>query len=205
MAAEQAPEVKNAAVGILNFLKVSAVQLIMTSSTAQTGRRTGSLFSGREERRFSRAISMWLWWWGGGGPESGCGGDGGAEGISRIWRSGYWRREEGTEEERLEGMMRVVLKFLDAICLQSSILGKRWPCPKNGTTQISFDIFASSLIWLGGLFGLWRLFIDKEIELKWIKLKEEERDFDEKGKSSSTGSGKVLDWSESLEGFGFDC
>jgi hypothetical protein len=37
MAAEHAPEVKNATVGISSFLKTSFDQLIMTSTTAQTG------------------------------------------------------------------------------------------------------------------------------------------------------------------------
>jgi hypothetical protein len=42
MAAEQAPEVKNAAVGIPNFTKTSLLQLIMISTTAHKGRRVGS-------------------------------------------------------------------------------------------------------------------------------------------------------------------
>lgn len=91
------------------------------------------------------AVDMWLWWWWSGG------GDGEADGISVIWTSGYWRREEGMEEERLEGMRRVVLKSLEAMCLQSSMVGKRWPWPKNGRTHISLDIFDCSLV---GLFGL---------------------------------------------------
>jgi hypothetical protein len=37
IAAEHAPEVKNATVGISSFLKTSFDQVIMTSTTAQTG------------------------------------------------------------------------------------------------------------------------------------------------------------------------
>lgn len=76
------------------------------------------------------------------GSDPGCGGGGGEDESSKTSRRGwYWRKEEGMEEVRLEEMKRVVLKSLDAMCLQSSMHGKRWPCPKNGTTQISLDIF----------------------------------------------------------------
>jgi hypothetical protein len=54
------------------------------------------------------------------------------------------------EEERLEEMTRVVLKPLEAMCLHSSMHGKRWPCPKKGRTQISLDIFGNVLV---NLFG----------------------------------------------------
>lgn len=83
------------------------------------------------------------------------------------------------EDERFEGITRVVLNFLEAICLQSSMLGKRWPCPKKGTTQISFDIsvILVDLIGLTWFSGLWRIYREKEIELKRRILKEEGRDF----------------------------
>ena len=46
------------------------------------------------------------------------------------------------EVERLEEMMKVDWKSLEAMCLHSSMHGNKWPCPKNGTTQISLlDIF----------------------------------------------------------------
>ncbi|KAA8521242.1 hypothetical protein F0562_011921 [Nyssa sinensis] len=52
-------------------------------------------------------------------------------------RRGLWKKEEGTEEERLEERTRVVLKFWEEICLQSSMQGKRWPDPEDVTTKIS--------------------------------------------------------------------
>lgn len=39
--------------------------------------------------------------------------------------------------------MRVALEFLEAMCLQSSMHGKRWPCPKKGTMNISADMVRS--------------------------------------------------------------
>ena len=81
------------------------------------------------------------------GSESGEGDDGGGGGgnedeISKMWKRGIRRRSEGMEEERLEEMMRVVLKVREARCLQSSMQGRRWPCPKNGNTIIWADIVA---------------------------------------------------------------
>ncbi|KAA8521244.1 hypothetical protein F0562_011919 [Nyssa sinensis] len=116
MAEAQAPEVKKETAGISNFTKTSLLQLIITSITAQTGRfRSG--FLNRDDRKDSMS---WLicWWrrWKGFGPDPGPGpaavdgGGGGGEeaSISAIWIKGLWRREEGTEEERSEEMMRVV-------------------------------------------------------------------------------------------------
>jgi len=40
----------------------------------------------------------------------------------------------------VEGMMRVMLTFLDVKRLHSSMQGKRWPCPQKGIMQISKDI-----------------------------------------------------------------
>lgn len=49
--------------------------------------------------------------------------------------------------ERLEEMMKVDWKSLEAMCLHSSMHGNKWPCPKNGTTQISLlDIFSQSIL-----------------------------------------------------------
>ncbi|KAF5477872.1 hypothetical protein F2P56_004481 [Juglans regia] len=114
----------------------------MTSRMAQTGSSGFGLLA-RAERRFSRprARSPWClrcWCM---GSDPGWGGGGGGDGISKTWSRETWRKEEGTEEERLEEMRRVVLKSLEAMCLQSSMVGKRWPCPKKGTAQISLDIF----------------------------------------------------------------
>lgn len=53
---------------------------------------------------------------------------------------GCCRREEGTEAARVEEMRRVTWKFLEAKWLHSSMHGKRWPCPKKGSMQISSDI-----------------------------------------------------------------
>lgn len=94
----------------------------------------------------------WGWWWLM-GSESGEGDDGGGGGgnedeISKMWMRGIRRRSEGMEEERLEEMMRVVLKVREARCLQSSMQGRRWPCPKNGNTMIWADM-------IGGIFGFW--------------------------------------------------
>ncbi|CBI37380.3 unnamed protein product, partial [Vitis vinifera] len=60
---------------------------------------------------------------------------------------GIRRRSEGMEEERLEEMMRVVLKVREARCLQSSKQGRRWPWPKHGNTMIWTDM-------IGGIFGM---------------------------------------------------
>lgn len=45
--------------------------------------------------------------------------------TSAVPRRGWWLKEEGTEEERLEGSTRVALKFLEERCLHSSMQGKR--------------------------------------------------------------------------------
>ena len=90
------------------------------------------------------------------GSESGEGDDGGGGGgnedeISKMWKRGIRRRSEGMEEERLEEMMRVVLKVREARCLQSSMQGRRWPCPKKGNTMIWADIVAVMDRWIFGM------------------------------------------------------
>ncbi|GAB4830614.1 hypothetical protein Ancab_020380 [Ancistrocladus abbreviatus] len=67
----------------------------------------------------------------------GGGGGGPSDWTCAIWIREWWRREEGTEEERAEEMMRVILKLREDKCLQSSIEGRRWPWPKKGSTSIS--------------------------------------------------------------------
>lgn len=57
----------------------------------------------------------------------------------------------GIEEERLEEMIKVVLKLREAMCLDSSMHGKRWPCPKNGITHISLSLDIPVKIF----FGFW--------------------------------------------------
>lgn len=73
------------------------------------------------------------------------------------------------EEERLEEMTRVVLKPLEAMGLHSSMHGKRWPCPKKGTTQISLDIFGILLLKV-------LVVIEKHLFKEFYRRKKKEKD-----------------------------
>ncbi|CBI37376.3 unnamed protein product, partial [Vitis vinifera] len=96
---------------------------------------------------------MWIWKRGGirwPYPSAG-GGDGGGSWDRNPGRATMAEEEEGMEEERLEEMMRVVLKVREARCLQSSMQGRRWPCPKKGNTMIWADIVAVMDRWIFGM------------------------------------------------------
>lgn len=73
------------------------------------------------------------------------------------------------EEERFEEITRTTLKFLDAMCLHNSMEGRRWPCPKKGTTRTSADIFArSKTTWFAeGVFLLYIYVRRRRRREKW--------------------------------------
>jgi hypothetical protein len=92
---------------------------------------------------------------------------------------GCWVKVEGMETERLEEKTRVVLKPLEAMCLHSSMHGRRWPSPKKGATQISFDIFG----WLwSGIFYFERHLCSRSFieETRRRMLAYEENEFEER-------------------------